>query len=452
MENLYHKLNLDVAAEYRQAFHEGRDVASLESEVGAIACAYPQDKLANADRAEAMIARIKAAPVKDDFSFCEPDDYAEILKQRPTRRHSFKNTLSDDEMRDKLLGAWSARVAGCLLGKPVEGCHAPKIERMCRDSGNYPPTRYLRFADFPETTVKELEIWDKAAWADTFAGCSPIDDDIMYTVFSLYLLENRGFDFSSDDIVDGWTRTIPGVYCCTAEHIAYMNHLAGLRGEECGKYINPYREFLGAQIRTDLYAYVNPADPEKAAEMAFRDASATHERNAIYGAMFINAMISAAAVCDDVMTVIEAGLDEIPENCRLAYYVRKTVAEFKDGKTWNEMKESIHAQFDEGYFYDWCFAVPNCMIITAALLHGNGDFTKSIGLSVISGFDTDCNAASIGSVIGMMKGSAAVDKSWITPFNGKINTPVAGYNMLTLDEAADRTLALYKKLTESSGR
>ena len=60
---------------------------------------------------------------------------------------------------------------------------------------------------------------------------------------------------------------------------------------------NPYRETLGARIRADVFGYAAPGNPEKAASMAYREATLTNAKNGLYGAMFTAAMLACAAVC-----------------------------------------------------------------------------------------------------------------------------------------------------------
>ena len=80
------------------------------------------------------------------------------------------------------------------------------------------------------------------------------------------------------------------------------------------------------------------------------------------------------------------------------------------------------------------------MIVAAALLYGKGDFGRSICMSVETGFDTDCNGATVGSVLGMMLGIDAIGEEWTAPINDKLETSIFGVGRVSISERAKMTL------------
>lgn len=72
-----------------------------------------------------------------------------------------------------------------------------------------------------------------------------MDDDTNYTVFTLKLIETYGWDFTPEDVLEGWMGWIPMLSTCTAERVAYRN-AAGLLPPFTAVYQNPYRERIGA--------------------------------------------------------------------------------------------------------------------------------------------------------------------------------------------------------------
>jgi ADP-ribosylglycohydrolase len=82
------------------------------------------------------------------------------------------------------------------------------------------------------------------------------------------------------------------------------------------------------------------------------------------------------------------------------------------------------------------------MICALALLWGGGDFEKTLGIAVCAGFDTDCNGATTGCVIGMMAGAAKIPEKWKGPLNNKIKSGIDGFSLTEISELAERTLKM----------
>ena len=199
----------------------------------------------------------------------------------------------------------------------------------------------------------------------------PVDDDTNYTVLAQLIIDNHGRDFTPYDVSQNWLYYQSKNSYCTAERVAYCNFVNGFMPPQSASYQNPYREYIGAQIRADYFGYINPGNPSLAAEMAFRDASISHTKNGIYGEMLIAAMLSAAAVTDNFEEIILCGLSEIPHTSRLFEAVMSVLEDYRNGCTLKSVLDKVHSQYDETTGYGWCHVIPNAMIVVAALLYGN---------------------------------------------------------------------------------
>jgi ADP-ribosylglycohydrolase len=80
------------------------------------------------------------------------------------------------------------------------------------------------------------------------------------------------------------------------------------------------------------------------------------------------------------------------------------------------------------------------MICTIALLWGEKDLEKTIGIAVCAGFDTDCNAATVGSIVGMIRGANALPEKWVKPLNNRVKSGIDGFNLCEISDLAERTV------------
>jgi ADP-ribosylglycohydrolase len=270
----------------------------------------------------------------------------------------------------------------------------------------------------------------------------PEDDDTNYTTLGLAIMKKYGRRFTPENVAEAWLTEMPILHTFTAERVAYRNLCLLIQPPASASYRNVHREWIGAQIRGDFWGYSCPGDPELAAEYAWRDASVSHVKNGIYGEMWAAAMIAHAFTTDDIEEIITAGLAQVPAKSRLAYDVAEMMKWHKEGVKYDDAVARIHKLWDENRLHDWCHTLSNARIVALALLWGGGDFGDSICKAVQPGFDTDCNGATVGSILGAAHGAGKVPKKWTEIFNDSLETGISGYHRVSVKEMAEETLRL----------
>lgn len=428
----------NLATEYRQSWEEGLDVASykeLFEAVEKLPLSPEKERLA-----DVLAELVRKAPQRADYPYDEPSDLEGILARRDPSLQKAPSEIPAN-FREHLAGAWYGRIIGCLLGKPVEGIHTEDLHPFLKRSGNFPLHRYMLAADIDEA-ARACEGYDFSGpwpWADLVDGM-PCDDDTNYTVMYQEAVERFGRGFTPEQIAAMWLNEQPKNAYCTAERVAYLNFARGIYPPASAVYKNPFREWIGAQIRGDYFGYINPGNPEEAAKMAWRDACMAQTKNGIYGELFVAAALAAAAVTDDIPSIILGGLSQIPAKSRLYERITDVLRRFEAGETGEAFFADLHRRYDEHNEHDWCLTVSNAEIVTACLLWGRGDFGRSICMAVEQGFDTDCNGATVGSILGMRGGISSIGAEWLEPLHGKLHTALMGCDTLLIEDRIDMTL------------
>ena len=425
--------------EYQQSYEEGKDIERYE-ELFRTTAKLPEGDV-KTRISDVLFDIVLNVGTREGYSYNEPSDLETIRLLRPAKRPGF-GTPDAEKLYEHIYGAWVGRTCGCLLGKPIEGIRTNELVPLLKLTGNYPMHRYILASELTDEICGKFSSHLKGRCYPDTITFAPMDDDTNYTVLASVIVDKYGVDFTPWDVSRAWLDYQPKKAYCTAERAAFCNFVAGYNPPESAIYKNPYREWIGAQIRGDYYGYINPGNPELAAEMAWRDASISHVKNGIYGEMYAAAMIAAAAVCGDVREIIEAGLAQIPATSRLAEDVGQIISMFDAGKTGEEAFAFIHEKWDEYTEHGWCHTISNAMIVAAALLWGDNDYGKSICLAVQTGFDTDCNGATVGSILGMKNGIGAIPAEWYAPINDTLDTSIFGVGKVKLSDMAAKTVKL----------
>lgn len=433
----------DLQVEKEQLIDEGRDITSISEELDELMNLDVAAEPALQDRVCQLMDKAQELPLKENYPYREPSDLEGIRKERPQGVRHYDFEINDQVLYDKVLGAWLGRCSGCLLGKPVEGWRSPRMWGYLKDLNRYPLKDYF-ISDVPQEIAEKYNINERRSFIDQ-VDHMPEDDDTNYTVTGLAIIKRSGMDFTPRDVANFWLGSIPVFHTYTAERIAYRNFCMSVFPPRSASFRNPNREWIGAQIRADFFGYVAMGHPELAAELAWRDSSISHVKNGIYGEMWVAAMLAAAAVENDIKKIIQTGLSEIPAKSRLSEAIHEVMGWYDQGVDFEDAISRIHSRWDENKGHHWCHTISNAQIVALGLLWGEYDFEKSICRAVQACFDTDCNGATVGSIVGMVLGAKNLPEKWIKPLNNTLDTGIAGYNRVKIDEVAKEGYEMFKK-------
>ena len=393
------------------------------------------------EKAEKLIAELKEKmeelrnlPDDPERLRREPDSLEEIRALRPAADHS-PRPVEPKQLASRMAGALNGRLAGCTLGAIVEMCSVEDMAAHAEfDHMNFPPDDYWRTAGQPSWQRRYLTGIPETYTRDKMHGV-PVDDDIAYTQLGLLILEECGRNFSTADVGRMWLKYLP--MACTAEEVTLKNLKEGVAPELAGRINNPFREWIGADIRSDAWGYAAAGNPELAAEWAWRDAVLSHRWNGVYGEMYFSAAIAAAFTVDHPREALEIALAEIPAECEMAETVRWALERSGTIRNYREAREAVMERFGD---MSWVHTLNNAALTVFGLTIGGRDFSRVISETVAMGLDNDCTTATAGSIAGAVIGIEQIPSHWTKNFNDTSFSYLNGIERFSIRDMTDRFL------------
>ena len=385
------------------------------------------------------LIKVREHGIVDGYPYIEPNDYDEIMAE--AENAPVLEPISDEEYRNRLKGAFYGRCAAVILGKPLEmGMDRLQIKEYLESVDQYP------LNDFVEAYSPKL---DKRLREDCVFSTkgnvkyAQSDDDINYTLLALRLAEIHPNGFTSADVGWNWLDNISYHWCWCASRQAYFNMVSlddtrdiDEQIKEIPYKLNPWRECIDGQIRTDMWGYIHPADIKAACKDAHRDCAFSLTKNGIYGGMFVaGAIAGAMSKNPSVDTIIKSGLASIPKKSRLYETVMLVSKWWNEYKDWVKVADKIYEKYGHLPF---AATLNNMAMVTLGIVAGELDYTKSITIATMAGIDTDCNAGTVGSIVGAAIGIDKVPSRWYEPLNDTIKSTVAAFGECKISEIVDR--------------
>lgn len=303
--------------------------------------------------------------------------------------------LSETQILEKIYAGFIAKAIGVRLGAPVE----PTIWSYERVRDTYGEvTEYLR--DFKN-----------------FAA----DDDTNGPVYFIRALRDYGLQCTAEDVGKTWLNYAAeehgmywwGGFGISTEHTAYKNLQAGIPAPMSGSIATngtTVAEQIGGQIFIDSWGWVNPGNPQRAADMSAMAASVAHDGEGLNGARFCAAAIAAAFEAGSIDEIIETALGTIDPNSTYAKVCRAVIAFHKARPDdWRACRDMLNAEWGYDRYPGVCHIIPNAGVTIMSILYGQGSVPRTAEIATMASWDTDCNAGNAAAIVGTFQG---LDPSW----------------------------------------
>ena len=372
----------------------------------------------------------------------EPSELEAIRAAAPSEKVEFCRILSDEDYIRKLRGAINGRFAGCALGAPVELLTIEELEAFATAiDAPFPPQNY--WPDAPMPFRPRYKVGKARDFTVPHMRALPPDDDIIYTFLALLTLEQFGPQFTTENIAELWQKYLPVECTFTAERITLNNLRSGIPADKAGAVRNSDTELIGAAIRCDGWAFVNPLNPERASEYAHRDAYLSHRKSGIYSAMYFAAVIASAFGTDSVEEALEIGLQYVPTDCEFSRQVRWALAIAPEITDYKKANQAVSKRFPG---MDPVHTINNACLTVWGIIIGKNDFSKGISETVAMAYDNDCTAATVGSVLGAFLGIDRIPDFWYVPWNNTAISYLNGIDRFDIEDTVYRFYAIKRSL------
>lgn len=337
------------------------------------------------------------------------------------------------EYKDKLKAAIIGRFAGCALGAPVEMMEIGKLKNYCKEiNQEFPPTNYFKEAPNPDGV--RYKYGKGRDFTTTDMKYLSTDDDIMYTLLSLIMMEELE-EFTTKNIAKYWVDYLPLDCTYTAEHTTLENLLNGVEYDIAYKGKLDETDYIGAAIRIDGYGYVNPGNPEEAIRLAYQDAYLTHRDQGLHSALYFTALLSLAFTSKDIENSLYEALNYIPKESTFHKEIQWALSIKEEVINYDIANKLVTERYPG---MSWAHATNNACLTVWGIYLGRESFEKGITETVAMAYDNDCTTATVGSVLGAYHGMKQIDEKWYTPWNNKILSYLNNKKWFELDDVIER--------------
>lgn len=339
--------------------------------------------------------------------------------------------IIDGKLISQVYGGWIGKIIGVLHGANTEGWTHEKIMETFEEISFYP----FKFKNF----AADDDINGPAFFQRALDNTNELTVKNCKENFLNYVSDGHGFFW--------W-----GGYGISTENTAYSNLINGTLDTNSGSAsLNGHvmANQIGGQIFSDCWGFINPGNCSKAANMAELMSSVTHDEEGLMGARFIASAIAAAFNAKNVDEIYKKALEQINQDCEYATMARDVYNYCKNiSSSWKDSFYYVKEKYGYQHYQGVCHIIPNSAVIILSLIHGKGDFSKTINIANMCGWDTDCNVGNLGAILGVFNGIENIDDKWLPQINDFVclSSSIGYLNIQTISDLALESIKFISKL------
>ena len=341
-------------------------------------------------------------------------------------------TLNKEQVKDKILGAWVGANWGIYAGLDTE----------------------CKYNDAPNPATE-------ITWNLGDSYCT--DDDTNVEYMFLHMMETYGVnDIAYEDFAEEWMTHCQNYIWCANLVARTLMENGYLPPDTGSKKYNESWSAIDAQIECEIFGMIAPAMLEDTYTRTKWWLKSVGDGVAVENACYYAMMCSYAFVESDINKI----LDEVNE--KIMYYsngeaqqtvddvnfVRDEYEKVKDKyatdkEAWRETRLAIKNKIYNGNTVD---ARTNFAVTIMALLFGDGDEVETGRISVLAGWDNDCDAATALTVLGITNGYSGLNEEMKEKSGmGYFNSRRPGLTTSTFPEITDRIMAQAEEVILANG-
>jgi ADP-ribosylglycohydrolase len=338
-----------------------------------------------------------------------------------------ERTITRAQLVDRISGFWIGQLVGNYLGFPFENVYVDQPIPVLVD-------RYYTPLNAGDLKVNRNDHRAFVPYMFTAFDGAYSDDDTDIEFVTLHAVEKHGLDITYPQITDAWKAHINRriwVANRTARDLMEKGMVAPHTGM---KQNNPNWFQIDPQLVNEIWSAFYPGMPRRAAQRAEWGARITNDDWGVHPTIAYAVMISEGFFEKDPQRLVKLALAAIPQEGPFHEGMVDVIRwHAEDPADWRATRQKIHDKYYRYQKGDYkapvsvVSSLANGLCGILAILYGEGDFMKTVGIAVSAGYDCDNQSATCGGLLGVMHGAGVIPAAltqdclprgrWNKPFN-----------------------------------